>query len=137
MLKRAGRRKITERATVILTALRGERLDQPQAITAAYAATVRSLIAVITVLNEQVKTLQGQVEADLGRRPDAGIYRSQPGMGAILGARVLAEFGDDPHRYADGKARRDYAGTSPITRASARRKPSPPASSTTAGSPTP
>jgi len=28
-------------------------------------------------------------------------------MGAILGARVLAEFGDDPHRYADGKARRN------------------------------
>jgi transposase len=32
-------------------------------------APVRSLIAVITVLNEQVKALQGQVEADFGRRP--------------------------------------------------------------------
>jgi hypothetical protein len=31
---------------------------------------------------------------------------------------VLAEFGDDPHRYADAKARKNYAGTSPITRAS-------------------
>jgi hypothetical protein len=39
VLKRAGRRKITERATVILTALRGERLDQPPAVTAAYAVT--------------------------------------------------------------------------------------------------
>src|SRR6185437_12528060 len=85
VLKRAGRRKITERATVILAALRGERLDQPPAVTAAYAATVRSLIAVITVLNEQVKSLQGQVEADFGRHPDAEIYRSQPGMGAVLG----------------------------------------------------
>ena len=36
----------------------------------------------------------------------------------VLGARVLAEFGDDPHRYADAKARKNYAGTSPITRAS-------------------
>ena len=36
----------------------------------------------------------------------------------ILGARVLAEFGDDPNRYADAKSRKDYAGTSPITRAS-------------------
>ncbi|MGH3411073.1 MAG: IS110 family transposase [Streptosporangiaceae bacterium] len=122
VLKRAGRRKITERATVILAALRGERLDQPPAVTAAYAATVRSLIAVITVLNEQVKALQGQVEADFGRHPDAEIYRSQPGMGAVLGARVLAEFGDDPHRYADGKARRNYAGTSPLTRASGKKK---------------
>jgi transposase len=121
-LKRAGRRKITERATVILTALRGERLDQPPAVTAAYAAAVRSLIAVIAVLNEQVKALQGQVEENFGRHPDAEIYRSQPGMGAVLGARVLAEFGDDPRRYADGKARRNYAGTSPLTRASGKKK---------------
>jgi transposase len=77
---------------------------------------------VITVLNEQVKILQGQVEADFGRHPDAEIYRSQPGLGAILGARVLGEFGDDPHRYADGKARRNYAGTSPLTRASGKKK---------------
>ncbi len=36
--------------------------------------------------------------------------------------RVLSEFGDDPHRYASGKARRNYAGTSPITRASGKKK---------------
>jgi hypothetical protein len=36
----------------------------------------------------------------------------------VLGARVLAEFGDDPHRYADARARKNYAGTAPITRAS-------------------
>ena len=38
-----------------------------------------------------------------------------------LGARVLAEFGDDPNRYADAKSRKNYAGTSPITRASGTR----------------
>ena len=121
-LKRARRRNITDKATAILAALRSPQLGQPAAITAAYAATVRSLIAVITVLNEQVKALQGQVEEHFGRHPDAEIYRSQPGMGAILGARVLAEFGDDPHRYADGKARRNYAATSPITRASGKKR---------------
>ena len=121
-LKRAGRRNITDRATAILAALRSPQLGQPAAVTAAYAATVRSLIAVITVLNEQVKILQRQVEENFGRHPDAEIYRSQPGMGAVLGARVLAEFGDDPHRYADGKARRNYAATSPITRASGKKK---------------
>ena len=121
-LKRAHRRNIPDRATAILAALRGEQLGQPAAVTAAYAVTVRSLIAVIAALNEQVKILQGQVEADFGRHPDAEIYRSQPGMGAILGARVLGEFGDDPHRYADGKSRRNYAGTSPLTRASGKKK---------------
>jgi transposase len=121
-LKRARRRGIPDKATAILAALRGEQLGRPPAVTAAYAATVRSLIAVITVLNEQVKSLQGQVEEHFGQHPDAEIYRSQPGMGAILGARVLAESGDDPHRYADGRARRNYAATSPITRASGKKK---------------
>ena len=121
-LKRARRHHIADKADAILTALRGEYLSQPAALAAAYAAAVRSLIAVITTLNEQVKALQGQVEDHFGRHPDAEIYRSQPGMGAIVGARVLAEFGDDPHRYADGKARKNYGGTSPITRASGKKK---------------
>jgi hypothetical protein len=121
-LKRAGRRNITGKVTAILAALRSPQLGQPPAVTAAYAVTARSLIALIITLNEQVKTLQGQVEENFGRHPDAEIYRSQPGMGAVLGARVLGEFGDDPDRYADGKARRNYAATSPITRASGKKK---------------
>ncbi|GII97108.1 hypothetical protein Ssi02_73390 [Sinosporangium siamense] len=32
------------------------------------------------------------------------------------------KFGDDPTRYASVKARRNYAGTSPITRASGRKR---------------
>jgi transposase len=121
-LKRARRRDIAGKTTAVLAALRGGHLGRPAAVTAAYAATIRSLIAVITTLNEQVKALQGQVEEHFGRHPDAEIYRSQPGMGPVLGARVLGEFGDDPHRYADGKSRKNYAATSPITRASGKKK---------------
>ena len=80
-----------------LPALCGGQLGQPAALTAAYAAAVRSLIAVFTKLNEQVKTLEEQVREHFGRHPDAEIYRSQPGMGAI-------------------------APTSPITRASGKKK---------------
>ena len=52
------------------------------------------------------------------QHPDAKVIRSLAGLGTILGARVLAEFGDDPNRDADAKCRKNYAGTSPITRAS-------------------
>jgi Transposase/Transposase IS116/IS110/IS902 family len=121
VMKRARRRDIPARASAVLAALRSEQLSQPPVLTAAYAATARSLIAVIITLNEQVTALQGQVGEYFGRHPDAEIIVSQPGMGAILGARVLAEFGDDPARYRDGKSRRNYAGTSPITRASGKR----------------
>ena len=121
-LKRARRRDIPGKATVIMAALRSAQLGQPPAVTAAYAVTARSLIAVITVLNEQVKALESQVGADFGRHPDAEIYLSQPGLGYVLGARVPGEFGDDPHRYASGKARKNYAATSPLTRASGKKK---------------
>jgi hypothetical protein len=54
--------------------------------------------------------------------PDAAIYLSQPGTGEILGARQLGEFGDDPHRYATAKARKNYAAISPVTRQSGKKK---------------
>jgi transposase len=121
-LNRARRRNIDQKAERIQAALRAEHLGQAEVITAAYAATTRSAAAVLGTLNEQVKVLEGQVDAHFGRHPDAEIIVSQPGLGPILGARVLAEFGDDPDRYATAKNRKNYAGTSPITRASGKKK---------------
>ena len=121
-LKRARRRGIAAKAERIQAVLRAAHLGQPDVVAAAYAVSVRALIAVLVTLNEQVKTLQGQVEAYFGQHPDAEIIASQPGLGGVLGARVLAESGDDPARYASAKARKNYAGTSPITRASGKKK---------------
>jgi transposase len=121
-LKRARRRDIPAKAVAIQTALRAERLGQPEVVAAAYAASIQALIAVLGVLNTQITTLQGQVEAHFGQHPVAEIILSQPGLGVVCGARVLAEFGDDPHRYATAKARKNYAGTSPITKASGKKK---------------
>jgi hypothetical protein len=64
-LKRARRRNISEKTTAIRAALRSEQLAQPPPVAAASAAVGRSLIAVITTLSEQVKILQGQVDAAL------------------------------------------------------------------------
>jgi transposase len=121
-LTRARRHHVADKAARIQAALRGEQLGQPEVLTTAYAATTRAAVAVLKTLDEQVKVLQGQVDAHFGRHPDAEIILSQPGLGPILGARVLAEFGDDPDRYTDARARKNYAGTSPITRASGKKK---------------
>ena len=121
-LRRARRRNIEARTGAVIAALRGEQLGQPAALAAAYAATVRALITVTTALNEQVRELEGQAAEHFGRHPDAEVYLSQPGLGPVLAARVLAELGDDQRRYASAKARRNYAGTSPVTRASGKRK---------------
>jgi transposase len=121
-LKRARRRDIAGKTAAIRAALRSPQLAQPPQVTAAGAALTRSLTAVITAVSEQVKVLEGQVQAHFSQHPDAEIIASQPGLGPILGARVLAEFGDDPPRYASAKARKNYAATSPITRASGKKK---------------
>ena len=121
-LKQARRRDIPVKAAAIQAVLRAPHLGQPQVVTAAYAVSVQALVALLGTLNAQVKAMEGQVEAYFGQHPDAEIIQSQPGLGAVLGARVLAEFGDAPGRYASAKARKNYAATSPITRASGRKK---------------
>jgi transposase len=121
-LKRARRHNRGAKADAIADALRTGHLGQPAIVTAAYAATVRAQVAILTVLNTEIKTMEKQVEAHFGQHPDAEIYLSQPGLGVVLGARVLAEFGDDKNRYVDARARKNYAGTSPITRQSGKKK---------------
>jgi transposase len=79
---------------------------------------VSALVAVLKEMVTQIAVLEEQVRQGFGQHPDAEIYLSQPGLGAILAARVLAEMGDDPHRYADARARKNYAGMAPITKAS-------------------
>ena len=122
-LKTAGRRKdVPARAAAIQAALRTEQLPVPDLVAEAYAITIASTIAILQTLNTQIPALQTGVEAYFGLHPDVEIYRSLPGLGPVLGARVLAEFGDAPGRYTDAKSRKNYAGTSPITRQSGKQK---------------
>jgi transposase len=121
-LKRARRRQVADKAQAIRAALGAEHLTQPAAVVSAYAATVRAQVAILATLGAEITRMEEQVAAHFGRHPEVEIYRSQPGLGQILGARVLAEFGDDPTRYADARSRKNYAGTSPITRQSGKKK---------------
>jgi hypothetical protein len=121
-LRRAGRRlRVQARAAAILAALGAAQLDAPVAVAAAYGQVVIATVAVLGVLNGQVAALEEELAAALGRHPRAPILRSQPGLGVVLAARLLGEFGDDPARYATAKGRKAYAGTAPVTRASGTR----------------
>ena len=123
LLRKAGRqRNLDTRAAAIIAALRGEQLSARPGVVPAYAASVSALVAVITEMVRQTAVLEEQVKQGFGQHPDAEIYLSQPGMGTIIAARVLAEMGDDPERYVDARARKNYAGMAPITRASGTRR---------------
>src|SRR6476469_5257454 len=122
-LKAAGRqRNIETRATEIQVILRREHLTAPAAVAAAFGATTTAAVHVIAALNVQIDELETVLTDHFETHPDADIYRSLPGLGVILGARVLGEFGDDPNRYTTAKCRKNYAGTSPLTIASGRKR---------------
>jgi hypothetical protein len=118
-LRRGGRqRRIEERAAQIQAALRAPQLTGPAAISTAMGASVTANVALIAAMVAQIDALAGELETGFEKHPDAAVVRSLPGLGTILGARVLGEFGDEPNRYSNAKSRKNYAGTSPITRAS-------------------
>ncbi len=122
-LKRGGRqRNIAARAREIRAVLRTEQLTAPDPVATAFAATTRATVGIIAELNRQIGELETVLAEHFETHPDADIYRSLPGLGVVLGARVLGEFGDDPNRYTDAKSRRNYAGTSPLTVASGKKR---------------
>ena len=120
----AGGRKLRldARADEIVEGLRAPQLGAPALVEEAFGHQVASLVAVLQTLKTQIEELRAELAASFEGHPDAEIITSLPGLSSVLGARVLAEFGDDRTRYADARARRSYAGTAPITRASGTRK---------------
>jgi len=122
-LRAGGRiRSVEERARDIQTELRSEHLRAPQPVAAAYGAATAATVSIIVELTTQISAVETELAQHFRTHPDADIYLSQPGIGVILGARVLGEFGDDPNRFTTAKCRKNYAGTSPITVASGRKR---------------
>ena len=123
VLKRGGRqRNLERRSEEILEALRTDQLTAPAQVAAAFGATTKATVVIIGELNRQITDLETEIGAHFQQHPDADIYLSVPGLGDVLAARVLGEFGDDPNRYADTKSRRNYACTSPLTIASGKKR---------------
>jgi hypothetical protein len=121
-LKAGGRqRNIDERAREIQAVLRARQLAAPEAVAAAYGAATRATVNILIELTDQISELETELAQHFEKHPDADIYLSLPGLGVILSARVLGEFGDDPNRFTTAKCRKNYAGTSPLTVTSGRK----------------
>jgi transposase len=120
-LRRGGRtRNLERRAAAIQAALRAEHLEAPATLTMTSGTIARSAVALIKAFNAEIDALEHALSEHFDKHPDAKVVRSQPGLGTVLGARVLGEFGDDRTRFASAKSRKNYAATSPITKASGR-----------------
>ena len=98
-LRRGGRqRSIEQRAAAqSASAQRSPQLGAPPTVSRAFAAStscggcadqLRSTVS--------IKELEAELTSHFEQHPDAEIYRSLPGLGVVLGARVLGEFGGRP-----------------------------------------
>jgi len=118
-LNKGGRQRNLDRRTVeIQDALRSRHLSTDPRLEEGFGTAATAILAIITAIDTQVAELETELADAFHTHPDAAIYLSMPGLADVLGARILGEFGDDPNRYATAKSRRNYAGTSPLTRAS-------------------
>jgi len=120
-LRAARRHHVEAKAEALLAVLRAPALRQPATLQKAYLAVVLGQVGIITALNKQIAGLNEVMAEHFGRHPDAEIYLSQPGFAVVLAARTLGEFGDDTDRFANARARKNYSGQSPITRASGKK----------------
>lgn len=118
-LRRAGRTRYVDRdVEKILAGLRVEHLRQPVLVEAAMAVQASAYARALTTLVDNIRALQEQLEVAYHAHPDARVIDSFPGLGTVLGARILGEIGDDRTRFATARGLKAFAGTAPITRAS-------------------
>ncbi len=123
-LRRHGRqRNLEAKASQIQAWLRAPQMELglPKVVSA-YADEVSYLVRTLLQVRSEIAQLEQQLASDFREHPDAEIYLSLPGLADVLGARVLGESGDDPARFANARARKNYFGNSPITKASGKHR---------------
>jgi transposase len=119
LLKKAGRsRGIDTEAARLREAFRAPQMRQLPLVEAAMGRQALALLGQLDAACAAAADLERAVTESFNLHPDAGIITSFPGLGALTGARVLAETGDDRSRFQDAKGLKAYAGAAPITRAS-------------------
>jgi transposase len=119
LLVKAGRSRGTgAEATRLREAFRAPQMRQLPLVEDAMGRQALALLRHLDAACTSAGDLEYAVTAAFNQHPDAGIITSFPGLGALTGARVLAEIGDDRSRFHDAKGLKAYAGAAPVTRAS-------------------
>ena len=119
LLRKAGRsRGIDAEAARLREAFRAPQMRQLPLVEQAMGRQTLALLRQLDAACAAADDLEHAAVESFNLHPDAGIITSFPGLGALTGARVLAEIGDDRSRFQDAKGLKAYAGAAPITRAS-------------------
>jgi transposase len=118
-LVRAGRQRgVDAEVDRILAGLQSEQLRQSQPVEEAMGEQASAYLRQVKTAVDNADRLQVVMTERFEQHPDAELITSLPGLGVVLGARVLGELGDDRTRFADAKGVKAFAGTAPVTRSS-------------------
>ncbi len=121
-LRRNGRTRGFDTETARLREIfRSEYARHRPAVEDAFGQRLLALLKQLDAACQAADDLTTATEAAFNEHADSEILLSFPGLGPLLGARLLAEIGDDRTRFADARALKSYAGSAPITRASGKK----------------
>ncbi|CRE57142.1 TPA: transposase [Yersinia enterocolitica] len=81
----------------------------------ANALMATALATQIKVVSEIIKTYDERIETLFDTLPDAGLFKSLPGMGPCMSPRMLAALGDNRDRFNSAEEIQNYAGIAPVT----------------------
>ena len=103
-----------------------KRLRAPALAVADYVAAacrdeVLDLVAQVELLNGQIAAADEKLDELTEGHPDHELYRSLPGLGKRLAARMVAELGDRRDRHPESSSLQAFGGTAPVTRRSGKR----------------
>lgn len=101
--------------------LRAPTLSVPDYVNAASRDEVLDLVAQIELLNGHIEAAEEKLDELTEAHPDHELYRSLPGLGKRLAARMVAELGDRRGRHPESSSLQAYGGTAPVTRRSGKR----------------
>jgi len=122
LLTKAGRKRYLDRDVARLREVfTGTYLHQPPVVENAMGIHLAALLRQFDAACAATDELAQAAIAHFERHPDAEIITSFPGLGMLVGARVLAEIGDDRTRFAEARGLKAFAGSAPITRASGKK----------------
>jgi transposase len=107
-------------AAQLVERLRPHLLSASPGTTAGKQFTAALFIDQLRLLNNQIRACDKRIDQLLDSHPDAGIFRSFPGIGPVTAAVLISEMGDDRARYPHPAALLAETGLAPVTRASGR-----------------
>jgi hypothetical protein len=83
---------------------------------------VRTLLAIVAVLNEGIRALDKSIQTVASTHPDYAIFSSFPAAGSALAPRLLAAFGSRRERFASAHELQSFSGIAPVMQASGKQR---------------